>query len=137
MPTCSIGAGAWRPSRTCTTRCPPAERANAVIGATNYGEAGAIDYYGQSLGLPHAICGCGTYWFFGPGTKPGTVLVTIGVAEVALRGFYGVVTPAGRLIDTLAVPEEQNVSLFVSTEPKTTLQALWPRLDPRCDSCSR
>jgi len=116
---------------------PPAERANAVIGATNYGEAGAIDYYGPSLGLPNALCGCGTYWFFGPGTKPGTVLVTIGVAEAALRGFYGDVTPAGRLVDTLAVPEEQDVPLFVSTEPKTTLQALWPRLDPRCDSCSR
>ena len=116
---------------------PPAERANAVIGATNYGEAGAIDYYGHSLGLPNAICGCGTYWFFGPGTKPGTVLVTIGVAEAALRGFYGDVTPAGRLVDTLAVPEEQDVPLVVSTEPKTTLQALWPRFDPRCDSCSR
>ncbi len=100
-------------------------------------EAGAIDYYGPSLGLPDAICGCGTYWFFGPGTKPGTVLVTIGVAEAGLRRFYGDVTTAGRLVDTLAVPEEQDVPLFVSTDPKTTLQALWPRLDPRCDSCSR
>jgi len=74
---------------------------------------------------------------FGPGTKPGAVLVTIGVAEAGLRRLCGDVTPAGRLVDTLAVPEEQDVPLFVSTEPKTTLQALWPRLDPRCDSCRR
>lgn len=110
---------------------PPAERAVAVIGATNYGEAGAIDYYGPSLGLPGAICGCGTYWFFGPGSKPGDVLVTIGVSEADLRQFYGDVTPAGVLADTLAVPEEQRVPLFVSTRPVMTLQHLWPLLDPR------
>ncbi|HEX6808764.1 MAG TPA: hypothetical protein VF118_12305, partial [Gemmatimonadaceae bacterium] len=103
----------------------------AVIGADNYGEAGAIDYYGRALGLPNAICGCGSYWFFGPGSKPGTVLVTIGTRAADLRLFYGTVTPAGRLVDTLAVPEEQDVPLFVSTQPVTTLQALWPRLDPR------
>jgi hypothetical protein len=61
----------------------------------------------------------------------------IGVAEAALRGFYGDVTPADWLVDMLAVPQEQDVSLVVSTQPKTTLQALWPRLDQRCDSCSR
>jgi len=112
---------------------PPGERADAVIGATNYGEAGAIDYYGPSLGLPNAVCGCGTYWFFGPGGKPGTVLVTIGVSEAGLRRFYAEVTPAGRLVDTLAVPEEQDAPLFVSTRPMMTLQAIWPKLDPRLE----
>jgi 4-amino-4-deoxy-L-arabinose transferase-like glycosyltransferase len=110
---------------------PPAERAEAVIGATNYGEAGAIDYYGPSLGLPNAICGCGSYWFFGPGSKRGEVLVTIGVQEAQLRQLYHRVTPAGRVVDTLAVPEEQDAPLYVSTEPVRTLQDLWPALDPR------
>lgn len=125
----------WRERATAVARVydslPADERAQAVIGADNYGEAGAIDYYGRALGLPNAICGCGSYWFFGPGSKPGTVLVTIGTRAADLRRFYGTVTPAGRLIDTLAVPEEQDVPLFVSTQPAMTLQALWPRLDPR------
>ena len=110
---------------------PAPERARAVIGATNYGEAGAIDYYGPALGLPHAICGCGTYWFYGPGDKSGDVLVTIGVTGEQLRQFYRDVRPAGRLTDRWAVPEEQDVPLFVSTSPVMTLQQLWPRLDPR------
>ena len=110
---------------------PPDERRRAVIAATNYGEAGAIDYYGPSLGLPRAVCGCGTYWFFGPGELPGDVLVTIGVREADLRRFYGDVRPAGHLVDPWAVTEEQNVSLYVATKPVMTLQQLWPRLDPR------
>lgn len=110
---------------------PPAERRRTVIAATNYGEAGAIDYYGPAMGLPHAICGCGTYWFFGPGPLPGDVLVTIGVDSADLRRFYGEVRPAGRLRDGWAVPEEQDVPLYVARDPVMPLQRLWPLLDPR------
>ena len=35
-------------------RLPAAERANAVVYATNYGEAGAIARYGPALGIPRA-----------------------------------------------------------------------------------
>jgi hypothetical protein len=125
----------WRERAAAVARVydslPPDERRRAVIGADNYGEAGAIDHYGPAMGLPHAICGCGTYWFFGPGDKPGDVLVTIGVDERDLRQWYRDVRPAGRLVDPWAVPEEQDVPLFVATDPVITLQQLWPRLDPR------
>jgi len=110
---------------------PPEERRRAVIAATNYGEAGAIDYYGPSLGLPRAICGCGTYWFFGAGELPGDVLVTIGVKEAPLRRLYRDVRPVGHLVDPWAVTEEQDVWLYLATQPVTTLQQLWPLLDPR------
>jgi 4-amino-4-deoxy-L-arabinose transferase-like glycosyltransferase len=110
---------------------PPEQRARAVIAAENYGEAGAIDYYGPALGLPHAICACGTYWFFGPGKLPGEVLVTIGIDESDLRAFYGSVQPAGRIDLPWSVPEERNAPLYVATEPVMTLQQLWPREDPR------
>lgn len=110
---------------------PPDERARVVIAADNYGEAGAIDYYGPAMGLPGAICASGSYWFFGPGALPGDVLLTIGVDESDLRQLYGSVQPAGRLVDSWAVPEEQDVRLYVAKEPKVTLQQLWPRLDPR------
>ncbi|HET7620618.1 MAG TPA: glycosyltransferase family 39 protein [Gemmatimonadaceae bacterium] len=110
---------------------PPEQRARAVIAAENYGEAGAIDYYGPALGLPHAICTCGTYWFFGPGRLPGEVLVSIGIDESDLRAFYGNVQPAGRIDLPWSVPEERNAPLYVATEPVMTLQQLWPREDPR------
>jgi hypothetical protein len=110
---------------------PPAEQAQAVIAADNYGEAGAIDYYGSQMGLPSARCGCGTYWFFGPGTLPGSVLVNIGTPAQDLRQLYGDVREVARLRDPWAVPEEQDVPITVSREPNATLQQVWPTLDPR------
>ncbi|HEU4566202.1 MAG TPA: glycosyltransferase family 39 protein, partial [Gemmatimonadaceae bacterium] len=58
---------------------PPERRERAVIIAGNYGEAGAVDFYGPRLGLPPVVSPAGSYWFFGPGEKPGEVVVTIGV----------------------------------------------------------
>ena len=110
---------------------PPELRQRVVIAATNYGEAGAIDYYGPGMGLPNAICASGTYWFFGPGTLPGNILVTIGVDSSDLRRFYRVVQPAGELRDRWAVPEEQDLHLYVARDPVMPLQRLWPLLDPR------
>ena len=112
---------------------PPEQRAKAVIATENYGQAGAIDYYGPALGLPHAICTCGTYWFFGPGTLPGEVLVSIGVEESDLRTLYGDVQPVGRVDLPWSVPEERDAPLSVATEPAMTLQQFWPRADPRVE----
>jgi uncharacterized membrane protein len=112
---------------------PPDVRAKAVIAAENYGQAGAIDYYGPAMGLPHAICTCGTYWFFGPGTLPGEVLVTIGIDESDLRTLYGNVQPAGRIDLPWSVPEERDAPLYVASEPVMTLQQFWPREDPRVE----
>jgi hypothetical protein len=53
----------------------PAERAQAVIFAGNYGEAGAAEFYGPRYGLPPVVCASGSYWFFGPGARPGSVLI--------------------------------------------------------------
>jgi len=40
----------------------PEEQTRTAIFANNFGEAGAIDYFGPRLGLPKAICNHQTYW---------------------------------------------------------------------------
>jgi len=107
---------------------PPEKRAQVVLGADNYGEAGALEYYGPRLGLPRVVSSAGSYWFFGPGEKPGTVLVSLGVTKEDLERWYGTVTPAGRVINTWGVPEESDVPIYVAEKPRTTLQAIWPSL---------
>ena len=110
---------------------PPEKRAQAVLIAENYGEAGALEYYGPRLGLPRVVSAAGSYWFFGPGEKPGTVAVTLGVTKEDLEKFFGTVTPAGRVINAWGVPEESDVSVYVAENPRTTLQAIWPSLAGR------
>jgi len=110
---------------------PPEKRAQAVIVGENYGEAGALDFYGPKLGLPHAVSAAGSYWFFGPGEKPGAVLVTLGVSREDLLRFYGVVTPAAHLTNDWTVEEEQDLTVYVAEQPKMTIQELWPKLAGR------
>ena len=107
---------------------PPEKRAQVVLGADNYGEAGALEYYGPRLGLPRVVSSAGSYWFFGPGEKPGTVLVSLGVKKEDLERWYRTVTPAGRVINAWGVPEESDVPVYVAEHPRTTLQAIWPSL---------
>jgi hypothetical protein len=110
---------------------PPEKRAQAVIIADNYGEAGALEYYGPRLGLPRVVSAAGSYWFFGPGEKPGTVAVSLGVDKEDLDKLFETVTPAGRVLNPWGVPEESDVSIYVSEHPRTTLQELWPSLAGR------
>ena len=44
---------------------PAAQRSSAVVLASNYGEAGAVDRYGQAAGLPPAYSGHNGYWHWG------------------------------------------------------------------------
>lgn len=106
------------------------ERNDAVLLAANYGEAGALDLHGRKHGLPPVISPAGTYWQFGPGNKPGTVLLTIGVPASELRQFYDSVVTVGRVNERWVVPEERNVEVNVARRPRSTLQAVWPRVGP-------
>jgi hypothetical protein len=42
------------------------DRAKTAIFAQNYGQAGAIDFFGPKFGLPKAISGHQNYFFWGP-----------------------------------------------------------------------
>ncbi len=59
----------WRESveivATYYNTLPPEERAKTAILGNYYGQAGAIDYFGPALGLPQAISGHHSYWFWG------------------------------------------------------------------------
>ena len=107
---------------------PPEDQARAVIITSNYGEAGAIDFYGPRYGLPRAIATEGTYWYFGPGDKPGEVAVALDDDREGLDHFFGSVTPMLRLSNDWTVPEEQRLTIYVCRKPRTTLQQAWPGL---------
>ncbi|MDQ2765852.1 MAG: glycosyltransferase family 39 protein, partial [Gemmatimonadota bacterium] len=110
---------------------PPEKRAQVVLIGENYGEAGAVEFYGPKLGLPRVVSAAGSYWFFGPGERPGTVVISLGVTREDLEKFYGTVTPAGRVLNDWGVPEEQDVSIYVGENPKATIQQVWPSLAGR------
>lgn len=102
------------------------DRERAVLVASNYGEAGAIDFYGPRYGLPRARAFVGTYWFFGPGDLPGDVIVFHGFRQDDLGDFCGSLTAAGYVTHPYAVAEQRDLTVYVCRGPQRTLQELWP-----------
>jgi hypothetical protein len=106
-------------------RLPAAERESAAVFAYNYGEAGAIDYFGGRYGLPKAISGHNQYGLWGPGNYSGEVVVAIGFTESRLRQFFSEVTPVANISPRYAMPEETNLTVFVCRRPKSSFQGSW------------
>ncbi len=106
----------------------PDEQRTAAIAAGNYGEAGALQFYGPRYGLPPAVTNAGSFWYFGPGDRPGDPLVALGSDSADLARNWRTVTRVGRVINPWGVPEEQDVPIWVARGEKETVQALWPSL---------
>ncbi len=110
---------------------PPEDRDRAVLWASNYGEAGAIDFYGRRYGLPRAIAYVGTYWFYGPGDKPGDVTIAIGFSEESVASRFEFIVPTITIGHPYAVAEQRDLTIYVARQPHRTFQEFWPEMRGR------
>jgi hypothetical protein len=117
-------AGAYR-------SLPSSDRDRAVLLAGNYGEAGALEFFGPRFGLPPVVSPTGSFWFFGPGTRPGEVVITIGIGAAHLVPAFTSVQAAGRVLSPWSVEEERELTVYVARGPRRTLQEIWPALAGR------
>lgn len=106
---------------------PPEQRAKTAIYAENYGAAGAIDFYGPALGLPKAISNHLNYWYWGPRDYTGESVLMLGVDPVEARQVFGKVQVVGRASHRYSM-RYQNFPILLGTEPKVSLQEVWPEL---------
>ena len=107
----------------------PADRSRAVLFASNYGRAGALDWYGRPAGLPPVISNAGSYWFWGYGDKEWDVAVIAGSNVEDLRDYFREVTEVARIRDPWRVPEERDVPVFVVRGPYEPIATVWPRFE--------
>jgi hypothetical protein len=107
---------------------PPQERARCGIFGQNYGEAGAIDYFGPALGLPHAISAHNSYYLWGPDGYDGSCLVVIGDERSRLGQLFGDVQEAGRFDCRYCMPYEDGLAIHVCRRPKRPLREIWPEI---------
>jgi len=113
---------------------PPAQRGDAVIFTANYGEAGAINELGRADGLPTAVSGHNTEWWWGPGNPRATTVVA--VAPGNAPGYYAFLSrffTSVRPVATLSNPdgihnEEYGGHIYVCTGLKSTWGQLWPQM---------
>ena len=105
---------------------PGDERPSCAILAGNYGEAGAVDHYGASLGLPAAISGHNSYYFWGPRAYTGSCVILFGERADELKDLFGDAQLVGAITDAHAASAERNVHVYVCRKPRAPLAELWP-----------
>ncbi|MFC6563928.1 glycosyltransferase family 39 protein [Actinoplanes utahensis] len=108
---------------------PEADRRRAVLFTGNYGEAGALDRYGPSLGLPGVYSGHNELHRYGPPPESRTVVIAVLQAEPdRASAMLGACQTRARLHNSLGVENEEvgaRVYLCRISEPWS---AVWPRL---------
>jgi len=107
---------------------PPEEQKTTAIGAPNYGQAGAIDFFGPKYGLPKAICAHQSYWFWGPRRYSGESIILVNEGdpqkyENVCQSFTLVARPN----HPYARPDE-NRPIYHCRGLKVNPQELWPKL---------
>jgi len=106
---------------------PAADRAEAVLLATNYGEAGALARYGR--GLPQVYSGHNELYFQRRPPDTARVAVVVGAQFRKAQRLFADCQLRGRLDDRVAVDnEEQRQPIAVCRNPIGGWQIAWPAL---------
>jgi hypothetical protein len=107
---------------------PADDQPKAAILTRNYGQAGAIEYFGPSYGLPRPISGHNNYYLWGPQQYTGEVVITVGIPIEKLQPLFHHIELAATIRSDYAIPEENNIPIYICREPKMSLQKAWPQL---------
>jgi hypothetical protein len=107
----------------------PEDQKRAAIFCQNYGEAGAIDFFGPKFGLPLAISGHQNYFFWGPRDWTGEVALVLDTNGDDERKLFVSVQDLGQIASSpWAMPFERRAHIYLCRNLKVSVRELWPRL---------
>ena len=106
---------------------PPEVRAKTAIFGQNYGQAGAIDFFGPKYGLPKAISGHKTYFLWGPRGYSGDSMIVLGDRQEVLERLFDHVEKVEHVEHPYSMPYQQ-FDVFYCRGIRTPLPELWPQL---------
>ncbi|HUE40903.1 MAG TPA: glycosyltransferase family 39 protein [Chthoniobacterales bacterium] len=121
----------WREMTEETARVykslPVEEQARTAIFANNYGEAGAIDFFGPQLGLPKSICNHQSYWLWGPRNYDGSIVIVLGSDGTGDREHFRSVEAVGHVEHPYSRRDE-HFDIFLCRGFTGDLQQAWTKL---------
>lgn len=109
---------------------PPEEQKVTAIGASNYGDAGAVDLFGSKYGLPKAISTANNYWIWGPREYTGESLILMDEGspekyEGHCKSLKLVARP-----DNPYVRPDENLPIYHCVGLTPNVQSLWTNAKP-------
>jgi 4-amino-4-deoxy-L-arabinose transferase-like glycosyltransferase len=107
----------------------PEDKKRATIFCQNYGEAGAIDFFGSRFGLPQAISGHQNYFLWGPRDWTGEVALVLDTQDDDERRQFASVEDLGQIVSSpWAMPFERRTHIYLCHDLKANVRALWPQV---------
>lgn len=100
---------------------PEDERKNTVVYCSNYGKAGAIEYFSKKYPLPKVVCPHNSYWYWTKETNEiSTIVIIGGEIEEHLESLEEVYE-AGYHQTKYAMPYENNQKIFIGRGLKVSI----------------
>jgi Dolichyl-phosphate-mannose-protein mannosyltransferase len=107
----------------------PENQKRGAIFCQNYGEAGAIDFFGPKFGLPPAISGHQNYFVWGPRDWTGEVILVLDTNDDDERELFGSVEDLGQVVSSpWAMPFERRMHIYLCRNLNISVRELWPRV---------
>ncbi len=110
---------------------PETEKPRTVILAGNYGEAGAIDLYGDEYGLPRMITGANSMWYRGFGDPEPETVIVVGFERGYADHFFKSCQFSGTVENSYDVKNEETMfhtGLYVCREPRLPWSEMWQEM---------
>jgi hypothetical protein len=104
---------------------PPDVRAKTAIFGQNYGQAGAVDLFGEKYGLPKAISGHQNYFLWGPREYTGESIIVMDERKDRLQANFASVEKVGEVFHPYSMPYE-HFDVFYCRGIKRPLKEVWP-----------
>lgn len=105
---------------------PDSEKKYTIVFASNYGEAGAVEYYTGKYDLPPVVCPHNSYWYWGYPDKKDikTVIVIGGSREDQLKSCKDVRVAAIHKTE-YSMPYENNLPISICRELIRSIEEIW------------
>ena len=106
---------------------PLGDRSAVMILASNYGEAGALDFYGH--GLPPVVSPHLTYYYWAPAHMTPSTVIVVGYSRQYLGTFFGDIQQAATITNSYGLRNyEYGQAIWICRSPLVPLDQAWPRL---------
>jgi hypothetical protein len=100
------------------------EQMQTAILATNYGEAGAIEFFASQYAVPQVFSPHNNYHLWGPPGEDIQTYIAIGIPRESLSSVFEEVQQAG--MHTCTYCRENNLPIYVCRRAKPSIKDLWP-----------
>jgi hypothetical protein len=106
-------------------RLSPEDKQRCAIFGQNYGQAGAIDFFGARMGLPNAISGHQNYFYWGPRNYTGECMIVMGDTPAKLSKSFDSWEKVATVYHPYSMPY-QHFDVYLCRRLHLPLAQFWP-----------